>query len=333
MTEQAVAILNPRKRCAEHRHKKKTKKTTADLSKTLKPKQDSEDLSEQENINEISGSDKYLFGEEDGSEEETNGGFRISNGVSITIAEEKEEEEEEEEEEEGYAGSSEEDEDEDGSNIYGEKKGILFTEGSNAFCAAFAKIMEKKVADDALGPVLSAHKKLIAKKLDEEANELKAKSEAKKEKRLIREKGHVKPENFLDGKEKSLIRLATKGVVKLFNAVSKAQSVQNAFDVSKSKEAKVATKESKAAFLSELRGASSSVKPGQISSMKTPSKLIAEAKNEQNNATKEPRWAPLRDDFMLTSSKLKDWDKMPDAAADIAEEMQGGDSDNSSDED
>lgn len=35
------------------------------------------------------------------------------------------------------------------------------------------------------GPVLSAHKKLIAKKLDEEANELKVKSEAKKEKRLV----------------------------------------------------------------------------------------------------------------------------------------------------
>lgn len=24
-----------------------------------------------------------------------------------------------------------------------------------------------------------------------------------------------------------------------------------------------------------------------------------------------PAWAPLRDNYMLTSSKLKDWDKMP----------------------
>lgn len=25
----------------------------------------------------------------------------------------------------------------------------------------------------------------------------------------------------------------------------------------------------------------------------------------------QPAWAPLRDNYMLTSSKLKDWDKMP----------------------
>lgn len=24
-----------------------------------------------------------------------------------------------------------------------------------------------------------------------------------------------------------------------------------------------------------------------------------------------PAWAPLRDNYMLTNSKLKDWDKMP----------------------
>jgi len=25
----------------------------------------------------------------------------------------------------------------------------------------------------------------------------------------------------------------------------------------------------------------------------------------------QPAWAPLRDNYMLTSSRLKDWDKMP----------------------
>lgn len=202
------------------------------------------------------------------------------------------------------------------------------------FVQHFRELWRKKVADDALGPVLSAHKKLIAKRLDEEA-EFKVKSEAKKEKRLLREKGHVKPESSFDAKEKSLIRLATKGVVKLFNAVSKAQSVQAGFDVSKSKDAKAARKESKAAFLSELRRENQSIsfKPGQFSSVRAhSSSSMQEAKNGQ--VANESGWAALRDDFMLTNSKLKDWDKMKDTAS--VDEMPVGHIDtdvSSSDED
>lgn len=88
------------------------------------------------------------------------------------------------------------------------------------------KILKKSASDDILGPVLSAHKKLVAEKLAEEDVERKVKGEAKKEKHLIREKGHEKPANFLDTYEKSLIAVATKGVVKLFNAVNKAQHAQ-----------------------------------------------------------------------------------------------------------
>eukprot|EP01018_Ginkgo_biloba_P022183 Gb_02452 [translate_table: standard] len=57
-----------------------------------------------------------------------------------------------EEKEEGYAGSSEEEEKlDDGSGSDGEQRGNKFAEGSNAFRAAFSKIMEIKVPDDALG--------------------------------------------------------------------------------------------------------------------------------------------------------------------------------------
>lgn len=30
-----------------------------------------------------------------------------------------------------------------------------------------------------------------------------------------------------------------------------------------------------------------------------------------NAEDEQPAWAPLQDNYMLTSSKLKDWDKMP----------------------
>lgn len=352
MAEQKVAVLSSQKRRAEytgaHKNCKKTK--MADFTEEVNPSQDS-DTHEEENPSENSEEDEYSFGKE---EDEVNDDCEEEDEVSDDCEEEDEvsedcEEEEpstslrqeendgsrsiiaEEKEEEGYAGSSED----ETSGSDGENRVVRFAEGSNAFRSAFSRIMEKKVADDSLGPVLSAHKKLIAKKLDEEA-EFKVKSEAKKEKRLLREKGHVKPESFFDTKEKPLIRLATKGVVKLFNAVSKAQSVQAGFNVSKAKDAKAARKESKAAFLSELRRENrpNSFKPGQFSSIKAhSSSIMQEAKNGQQEFANETGWAALRDDFMLTSSKLKDWDKIQDTAA--VDEMPVGhiDTDGSSDED
>ncbi|CAA6660755.1 unnamed protein product [Spirodela intermedia] len=170
---------------------------------------------------------------------------------------------------------------------------------------AFTKIMKKSPQDD-LGPVLSAHKKLVVKKLAEDVEELKAKGDAKKAKNLAGEKGHAKPAGFLDSKEKFLISVATKGVVKLFNAVNKAQNPQRALNPSRSKDAKVLAKKSRAAFFSEIRKTTtgsndsrSSFYPGR----------------EADSSNEEPGWAPLRDSYMLTSSKVKDWDKMENSLA------------------
>ncbi|EEF37808.1 RRP15-like protein [Ricinus communis] len=182
----------------------------------------------------------------------------------------------------------EEEEEEDGEIQPGITKLI---EGCRAFKIAFNSIIKKSVSDDSLGPVLSGHKKLVAEKLAEEDSERKVKGEAKKEKKLMEEKGHVKPANYLDSHEKYLIGLATKGVVKLFNAVNKAQNSQKGLDPSRTKDAKVINKRRKEAFFSEL------------------------GKTSVSNAAAKPEgpsWAPLRDNYMLTNSKLKDWDKMPD---------------------
>ncbi|CAL9776301.1 unnamed protein product [Musa acuminata subsp. burmannicoides] len=181
----------------------------------------------------------------------------------------------------------------------GAQHGITrFVEGCRAFRVAFMKIMKKHLPDDPLGPILSAHKKLVAEKLAEEVSEHKTTAEMKKEKQMEAEKGHVKPANFLDAREKLLVSVATKGVVKLFNAVSKAQSSQSGLNPSGSKNAKVLAKQRKQAFFSELQ---------------KPTTQFCDSKSMDKN--NELGWAPLRNNYMLTSSKLKDWDKMPEAAA------------------
>uniref|UniRef100_A0A5B6ZL48 Putative RRP15-like protein n=1 Tax=Davidia involucrata TaxID=16924 RepID=A0A5B6ZL48_DAVIN len=208
-------------------------------------------------------------------------------------------------------------EDEDGEIQPGITK---FTEGCKAFRIAFKKITKKNVSDDLLGPVLSAHKKLVVEKLAEEDAERKVKGEAKKEKHLVGEKGHVKPANFLDSHEKFLIGVATKGVVKLFNAVNKAQNAQKGLNPLRSRDAKAIRKRRKEAFFSEL---------GKTSSLSTePTKVHTSTGMADGEG---PSWAPLRDGYMLTNSKLKNWDKIPDMT--VADDIGRMPSDSSSDDD
>lgn len=206
-------------------------------------------------------------------------------------------------------------EDEDGEVQPGITK---FIDGCNAFRLAFKKILKKSASDDILGPVLSAHKKLVVEKLAEEDVERKVKGEAKKEKHLIREKGHVKPANFLDSHEKALIGVATKGVVKLFNAVNKAQHAQKGLNPSRAKDEKVIKKRRREVFFSELG--------------KTPSQTTLSKAGASNSLENEgPSWAPLRDNYMLNNPKLKDWDKNPDSTVEDDARMTA-DSDSSDDE-
>ncbi|CAN4098149.1 unnamed protein product [Withania somnifera] len=171
-----------------------------------------------------------------------------------------------------------------------------FIDGCNAFRLAFKKIPKKSASDDI----------------------------------LIREKGHVKPANFLDSHEKAVLEVATKGVVKLFNAIScsthfklddsvnKAQHAQKALNPSRAKDDKALKKRRREVFFSQLG--------------KTPSQTAVSKAGASNSSKDEgPSWAPLRDNYMLTNAKLKDWDKNPDATA--ADDMRiSADSDSSDDE-
>ncbi|CAI0459436.1 unnamed protein product [Linum tenue] len=212
---------------------------------------------------------------------------------------------------------NEEDSDEEGE---GTLPGITkLGEGSRAFRNAFKSVIKKGASEDPLGPVLSGHKKLVAEKLAEEEVERKAKGDAKKEKKLVAEKGHVKPANFLDTHERFLISVATKGVVKLFNAVNKAQVAQKGLNPLRSKDAKVINKRKKDAFYGELRRA-----PSASSTVK-----VNTSEGDAEGGT--PSWAPLRDNYMLTNPKMKDWDKKLDSG--VEDDIGGMSDDSSSDED
>uniref|UniRef100_A0ACD5W6J0 Uncharacterized protein n=1 Tax=Avena sativa TaxID=4498 RepID=A0ACD5W6J0_AVESA len=182
----------------------------------------------------------------------------------------------------------------------GEKVVTRFEQGCRAFRVAFTKIMSKKLADDPLGPILSAHKKLVAAKLAEEADEHKSKGDARKEKRIAAQKGHVIPANHIDNKEKMLIKVATQGVVRLFNEVSKRQT-RKGLNPPRSK--------------ALAKEGTHSVPSNQGQKGQASSKFSKHIGKDED----EPGWAPLRDTYML-GTKLKDWDKAQDA--DVAKQTE-----------
>ncbi|XP_024539462.1 RRP15-like protein [Selaginella moellendorffii] len=156
----------------------------------------------------------------------------------------------------------------------------------NAYSRAFSKIIKSSYSDSpgsAVGPVLAARRTLVAKKLA--AQEDGAVAAKKKKPSKQEQERHLLPESFVNAKEMALIKLATRGVVTLFNAVTKAQKLQADSESLKSRDAKTVIKQSKAAFLSEINNARS-----------------------QPEDT-ESRWPVLQNDFVLGKSKLKNWDK------------------------
>lgn len=246
------------------------------------------------------------YNSDDDEDEGDDGGYAVAtkgeNAVPIIkeVALDGKDSSEEEEDHQDIDEANEISEDEEGEIQPGITK---LTEGCRAFRLAFKKIIKKNVSDVSLGPVLSGHKKLVAEKLAEEEADQKVKGDVKKEKHLLGEKGHVKPANFLDSHEKFLIGVATKGVVKLFNAVNKAQNAQKGLNASRFKDEKAIIKRRKEAFFSELGKTA-------WSSAGTPAKAHTSSGPVDGEG---PAWAPLRDSYMLTSSKLKNWDKMPDS--------------------
>ncbi|XP_037352192.1 RRP15-like protein [Talpa occidentalis] len=178
--------------------------------------------------------------------------------------------------------------------------------GTNAGWAdAMAKILNKKTPKSK--PTILVKNKELEKekeKLKQERLEKRAQLDKKREWEMM---CRVKPDVVRDKEtERNLQRIATRGVVQLFNAVQKHQKnvdekVKEAGG-SVRKRAKLISTVSKKDFISVLRGMD-----GEKSSPgKSP-----KAKQSAVEAEEGPGWTILRDDFMMGAS-MKDWDKESD---------------------
>ncbi|KAH7281794.1 hypothetical protein KP509_36G063200 [Ceratopteris richardii] len=212
----------------------------------------------------------------------------------------------------------------DSEEEHAEDGNTMKRDGSTAFGRAFQRIMKRKLAssgiDEATGPILSAHKQLLAKKLEAADEGQKTRKESKKEKQALRERGHVVPAPSCTAKEKELMKLATRGVVKLFNAVNRVQSVQDCVKATKSRETKDVLKWSKSTFLAMLQDGNGS----------NPSMQKGLYDKKEVAADHQRGWSALQDTFMLGKTKLKDWDKKQDK--NDAVEGMGGTTDDSDSE-
>ncbi|XP_004480274.2 RRP15-like protein [Dasypus novemcinctus] len=170
---------------------------------------------------------------------------------------------------------------------------------------AMAKILNKKTPKSK--PTILVKNKELEKekeKLKQERLEKRKQLDKKREWEMM---CRVKPDVVKDKEtERNLQRIATRGVVQLFNAVQKHQKnvdekVKEAGG-SMRKRAKLISTVSKKDFISVLRGMDGRTNEKSSTGKNPKAKQVA-MKSEEG-----PGWSALRDDFMMGAS-MKDWDR------------------------
>ncbi|XP_074078788.1 RRP15-like protein isoform X2 [Macrotis lagotis] len=181
--------------------------------------------------------------------------------------------------------------------------------GTNAGWAdAMAKILNKKTPKNK-STILIKNKELEKEKEKEKQERLEKRKQLDK-KREWEMMCRVKPDVVKDKEvERNLQRIATRGVVQLFNAVRKHQ--KNVDEKMKEvggsvrKRAKLMSTVTKKDFISVLRGVDES-KDNRSPKGQNPKDTQTKGKSEQGSS-----WHILRDDFMMGAT-MKDWDKESD---------------------
>ena len=171
------------------------------------------------------------------------------------------------------------------------------------FARAFANLVGDKSRKDG-SEILPKTKK--QKKVEVERKlEKKARSLEKRNKLELREWGHVVPKNgavdpVADQLERKMLQTATRGVVRLFNAVSKAQkTVADAAGKRKGLVGKTVKELTKGSFLQELK---------KTSGDRVKDTSAKDSENEKTE-TENAGWDVLADGYLMGRNKLKDWDK------------------------
>ncbi|KAE8288326.1 RRP15-like protein Ribosomal RNA-processing protein 15 [Larimichthys crocea] len=172
---------------------------------------------------------------------------------------------------------------------------------SAGWAEAMAKILGKKTPESKPG-ILVKNKELDKVKEKERQEQLERKKQVDK-KRAWEMMCREKPDIVKDREtERALQRIATRGVVQLFNAVRKHQKTidDQVKEVggSERKKAKLLSSVSKKDFIDVLR--------------RTDGKQERKTEKDAAPAAEEkPAWSVLRDDFMMGAT-MKDWDKDSD---------------------
>ncbi|GBF99622.1 hypothetical protein Rsub_12301 [Raphidocelis subcapitata] len=290
------------------------------------------------------------------------GGAEGEDGEEQEEEEGEEEEAEEEEEEQREPGSSDADDEggsDSGSGGDGDGDGgprraghasFLAGEKGASFAKAFAKIISKpvkgpkaaKAAAAGGGDLILAESAGVQKRKVEEEEDAAARHEAKKQRLAMRTRGHLtvprKGEDPAhDVREKQLQRLATRGVVLLFNAVNKAQrqkaEAEAAGGVAKRKAA--VAKLGKASFLAELKQAATKGVPVDAAAAEAPAGKGQQQREPQRGAAAGAAWDVFGEGFpgLTRGAKMKDWDARAGSDDDeVGEQPRLADAEISSDE-
>ncbi|XP_028281426.1 RRP15-like protein isoform X2 [Parambassis ranga] len=165
---------------------------------------------------------------------------------------------------------------------------------------AMAKILGKKTSESK-SSLLTNNKELKKIKEKDRQEQLERKTQVDKKRAwemMFREKPDVVKDREA---ERALQRIATRGVVQLFNAMRKHQKTVNEkvkeVGGSERKKAKILSSVSKKDFIDVLR--------------RTDEGSRVTVKTEKESAAEKPAWSVLRDDFMMGAT-MKDWDKDSD---------------------
>lgn len=264
----------------------------------------------------FTGEDAVVIGEE-GSEEESDEDEAESEDEDLddTLKEEDWEREDKAKKAGGdSAGEEDEENEEEGDDEdSGEEEEERDEEGNSGWADAMAKVLAMGRNSEKTVSVLSKAKKDNAKHKDEAGKLLEPLAVRKAKKRTLDSIGRSRPDPLNRNAERTLAKIATRGVVQLFNAVRDQQKDMKTqlkqAGGSFRKQEKVLKTINKTNFINMLSGkAMDDVSEPQE---KRSRQEEQEEELEEQEQDKQSSWDILREDFML-GAKMKDWDKEED---------------------
>jgi len=243
-------------------------------------------------------------------------GSKVKRGSKRADSEDDEDDDEEEEEEEEEEGDEEEEEEDDNEEGAQKKEGMA---------DMMSRILDQSVS--ASNPVLAKRKTAIMKQMEESKDDRNRLKRARADRKSDREKQLALPDATTADYENQLRKLATRGVIALFNAISTskreeadARSADAAKNADETKQIfRLDVKQMTQANFRELLKGEDSIPP----KVTLPKSGILASSGAAVESSKGKSWSALRDNYLLESSMtLKDWDKESDKSDDGGDNLE-----------